>query len=409
MTVESERAADARSALARCISVPEPEFADDYWGKQPLLSRAAGDFSDLFSLDAVDELVANRAIRTPFVRMANEGTLLANSRYTGSAGFGAEVGDQLDSDKVLAEFAGGATLVLQGLHRTWAPLREFTRRLIDELGHPAQVNAYVTPASSRGFDPHYDVHDGFLIQIHGQKHWVIHPPVHQDPLRDQPWSDHADAVAAQAAGEPAIDATFSPGDVLYLPRGWIHSATALGGTSIHLTIGVEAFTQWDVVQQLVKSLADDPALRSSLPVRSVGRDPEAFTAFVMQASELMRERLLSRENDEAITEHLAAALRRSTRPEPLRPISTVDELDAITGDSTVRWRAGMASRVDSTRDVVKIVLDSKTVTLPGEARSAIEALADGHPVAAGSLVDLDTASSLVVARRLVREGILVLR
>ena len=112
VTIDSERAADARSALARCIGVPEPEFADDYWGKQPLLTRAADDFSDLFSLDAVDELVANRAIRTPFVRMANEGTLLANSRYTGSAGFGAEVGDQLDSDKVLAEFAGGATLVL---------------------------------------------------------------------------------------------------------------------------------------------------------------------------------------------------------------------------------------------------------------------------------------------------------
>ena len=267
----------------------------------------------------------------------------------------------------------------------------------------------MTPASSRGFNPHYDVHDVIVIQIHGQKHWMIHPPVHEDPLRDQPWSDHADAVAAQAAGEPAIDATFSPGDVLYLPRGWIHSATALGGTSIHLTIGVEAFTQWDVVQQLVKSLADDPALRASLPVRSVGGDREAFGALVIHASELMRESLLSRENDETITENLAAALRRSTRPEPLHPISTVEQWGAMTADSLVRWRAGVATRVDATRDVVKIVLDTKTVTLPWEARAAIEALADGHPVAAGSLVDLDAASSLVVARRLVREGILVLR
>jgi hypothetical protein len=32
-------------------------------------------------------------------------------------------------------------------------LQAFTRRLAAELGHPAQINAYMTPASSRGFDP----------------------------------------------------------------------------------------------------------------------------------------------------------------------------------------------------------------------------------------------------------------
>ena len=198
MTIDTEGGPDARAALPRLITVAPAEFATDYWGRRPLLSRAGdlgAEFSDLFSLAAVDELVAHRAVRTPFVRMANEGELLPAGRYTSPSGFGAEVGDQLDPDKVLAEFAGGATLVLQGLHRTWAPLREFTRTLIEELGHPAQVNAYVTPASSRGFDPHYDVHDVFVIQIHGQKHWVIHEPVYEAPLADQPWSDHSDAVA----------------------------------------------------------------------------------------------------------------------------------------------------------------------------------------------------------------------
>ena len=83
---------------------------------------------------------------------------------------------------MLAEFAAGATIVLQGLHRMWPPLVDFTRQLVEELGHPAQVNAYVTPPSSQGFSPHYDTHDVFVLQVSGEKRWVIHAPVHSDPL-----------------------------------------------------------------------------------------------------------------------------------------------------------------------------------------------------------------------------------
>jgi len=33
----------------------------------------------------------------------------------------------VDSARVLAEFAGGATIVLQGLHRLWPPVIDFVR------------------------------------------------------------------------------------------------------------------------------------------------------------------------------------------------------------------------------------------------------------------------------------------
>src|SRR3712207_9221429 len=64
---------------------------------------------------------------------------------------GAEVADQVSSDAVLRLFADGSTVVLQGLHRLWPPLIEFADQLAADLGHPTQVNAYVTPPSSRGF------------------------------------------------------------------------------------------------------------------------------------------------------------------------------------------------------------------------------------------------------------------
>jgi hypothetical protein len=47
------------------------------------------------------------------------------------------------------------------------------------------------------------------------------------------------------------------------------------------------------------------------------------------------------------------------------------------------------------------------VALPREAAEAVQALLAGTSLAANALPGLDSASSLVVARRLVREGILV--
>jgi hypothetical protein len=414
----TERGSDVRPALSRCIAIPARDFADDYWAKRPLLTTAAElgrDFSDLLGRDDVDELVSSRALRTPFVRMAKEGDVLAPARYTAPGGFGAEVADQVSSEKVLAEFAGGATLVLQGLHCTWTPIAEFARDLAAELGHPCQVNAYITPASSRGFDPHYDVHDVFVLQIYGQKHWTIHEPVHPDPLRDQPWTDHREAVAARASGTPAIDATFEPGDVLYLPRGWIHSATALGGISIHLTVGVAAYTRADIVREAVAFAAESAALRSSLPL---GFDPDDTDALrpIVEATiadlvAALGRQTASAEATQAVSARLSVKRRSDTPPAPVRPLATVEAAEALDASTAsgfrVALRPGLAPRVARTEETVALALPNKTVTLPSAAGPAVERILSGRPVAVADLPDLDRDSAVVVARRLLREGIVV--
>jgi ribosomal protein L16 Arg81 hydroxylase len=429
VTNDLERGPVTRSALSRCISIEPSTFDSEYWGQKPILARASElpeGFGDLFDESAVDELVGERGLRTPFIRMAHEGSVLTPSSFTAPGGFGAEVGDQVSSEKVLAEFAAGATIVLQGLHRVWPPLIDFTRRLVDDLGHPTQVNAYITPASSRGFDPHYDVHDVFVLQIAGEKHWRIHAPVHPDPLRDQPWSDHRAAVAEAATHEPVIDAVFSPGDALYLPRGWIHSAEALGGTSVHLTIGVAAYTRADVVKALLGSLGDVAALRTSLPSGLDLSDPEALRpvvdetlAALQTAFAAMAAPDASLTSDAAVTvsTNLASRFASDTRPEPVSPLATIDFIAGLDEHSSVRWRGSLhasitthASTDTSTSGdpaTVRIRTPSKTVSLPAEAAPALHRLHEGGAVTLAELPGLDPASAIVVVRRLLREGILV--
>ena len=128
---------DRYSMLSRCVATDPETFASQYWGRKPLLSRAEAlprDFSDLLSAETVDELIAERGMRAPFIRLAREGSVLAKDCYLGPAGFGAEMPDQVDSAKLLDQFASGATIVLQGLHRLWPPLIDLVRQAVDESG-----------------------------------------------------------------------------------------------------------------------------------------------------------------------------------------------------------------------------------------------------------------------------------
>src|SRR6266700_637315 len=85
------------SALSRCIAIPAERFADEHWGRLPLLTsrgELAAGFDDLLDASAVDELVSRRGLRTPFLRMAKDGDLVAPKRYTRGGGAGAGAPDQ---------------------------------------------------------------------------------------------------------------------------------------------------------------------------------------------------------------------------------------------------------------------------------------------------------------------------
>ncbi|MFN2561529.1 MAG: cupin domain-containing protein [Jatrophihabitans sp.] len=397
------------SALARCIACATDLFAREHWGRAPLLTRTAelgATFTDLLSAEAVDELVSNRGLRTPFLRMAKDGSVLPAARFTRGGGAGASIGDQVADDKVLAAIGDGATLVLQALHRSWPPLVDFGSRLAAELGHPVQINAYITPPQNQGFAPHYDVHDVFVLHIAGRKQWTIHEPVVDAPLDNQQWEQFRGQVAARAAEPPLIDTVLEPGDALYLPRGTIHSAAAQGETSIHLTIGVHAVSRYQLVRHLLDLAQDDAALRTSLPMGVDLSDPTVLASELAGTVAALHERLDAVPVAD-VARRLGVDLMRRTRPAPIGPLAQLAAADALTSDTTVRLRSGLRVRLDGGADEVRLVLLDRTITLPGSAADAVKVVLAGAPVRAADLPGLDAAAQLTVTRRLLREGVLV--
>jgi lysine-specific demethylase/histidyl-hydroxylase NO66 len=400
------------SALSRVTAVEPAKFAAAHWGRAPLLSRAGelagpAGFTDLLSPDAVDELLSRRGLRTPFLRVAQNGTVLPASRFTGGGGAGAEIGDQVIDDQVMRLYGGGATLVLQGLHRIWPPLIDFARRLGTELRRPLQVNAYLTPPGSQGFSTHYDTHDVFVLQVDGTKRWRVHEPVLADPLEKQAWGGRAEEVSATAQGEPALDVVLSPGDALYLPRGWLHSAEALGSRSLHLTFGVRALTRYALVEELLGLAMDDSRLRGTLPYGVDVSDPEAIEPELTETIEALRD-WLGTVSPAEVADRLLIRDWPSARPAPISPLAQLDFAAGLGPDDVITAREGLRWRLcEDGPDRIVLRLVGRTLSFPAYCEPALRLALDGEPCRVGDLPFEDDADRLVLARRLLNESLVV--
>ncbi|MFL6127793.1 MAG: cupin domain-containing protein [Mycobacteriales bacterium] len=350
--------------------------------------------------------MSRRGLRTPFLRVAKDGKVVEAARFTRSGGAGAEIADQVADDRLAELFLDGSTLVLQGLHRTWPPLVDLGGRLAAELGHPVQVNAYVTPPQNKGFGAHFDVHDVFVLQVAGEKRWTVHEPVHPAPLREQEWTRYRAAVQQRAAGEPAIDTVLRPGDALYLPRGWLHSAEALGDVAVHLTVGIHSVTRYALVEALAALAAEEPGLRASLPLGVDVADPDQLGPDLAATVDVLVG-WLGKADPAAVAAWLRRRVWTATRSEPVGPLAQAAAARAVTDGTIVRVRGGLKHRVLPGGDGVVLELADRTVRLPAAVEAALRALLSGQPLAAGALPGLDAADSRTLVARLLRESVLV--
>ena len=390
-------------ALARLVADPDAFAAA--WGRRPLLATAGElprSFDDLLDLDGVDELLSRRGLRTPFLRMAKDGVVVDSARYTRPGGVGAAIGDQVDDTAVTRLFADGTTIVLQALHRLWAPIIEFAGALTSELGHPVQVNAYVTPPSSRGFAAHYDIHDVFVLQLAGEKRWIVHEPVHEWPLRSQPWTQRRRQVERAVAETPAtIDTVLRRGDVLYLPRGFLHSAEALGDVSAHLTVGIHVVTRQALVEALLPEAEDELELRRALPVGLDLTSADALADELVATVEALAARLQSVDADSAAA-RLAATLATATKPSPIAPLEQAAAAERLSPTTQVRLRPGLRVSLEET----SIHLPGETLEVEASQSDALAVLLDGEPWRLDSLPGEPQSVADLVRRLLVR-GVVV--
>jgi bifunctional lysine-specific demethylase and histidyl-hydroxylase NO66 len=377
-----------KEALARLVGDPDA-FLGERFGQRPqhVPAADAGGFADLLSLDDVDHVVAATGLRAPAFRLVRDGATLPMSRVTRNARIGSRpVTDLVDVGAVLREFAAGATIVLQGLHRSWAPVAVFCRSLEQRLTHRVQANAYLTPPVAQGLHLHGDPHDVFAVQTHGVKRWVVDPP-----------------------GEERWELELRPGDVLYLPAGTRHAAQTVADPSLHVTIGVRTTTWRDLARRAVAEVLADPTLDGSLPA-GWADDPTLVADALRSRIEVATHRLAD-PTVAADAADAAATAFWGQRPPNLRGgLSDLLSVPGLDDTSELRVRPDSSIRLMTDGDRLCVLLGDRRLSLPATAEPTVRRMLQLGSFTPEHLDDLiDGPSRLVLCRRLVREGLLTLR
>jgi bifunctional lysine-specific demethylase and histidyl-hydroxylase NO66 len=356
----------------------------------------------VLTLPDVDRILTERGLRAPAIRLVRDGSTIAPAAYTKTLRLQSRpVSDFIDAGRVYALFGEGATIVLQALHRYWEPLAHFCRELELELTHPVQANVYVTPPRARGLDVHYDTHDVFVLQVSGTKLWKVYGAAVDLPLAHQRREG-----AILDPGEPQLDIELHPGDCLYIPRGFLHAAETARSESTHMTVGILTYRWMDVISSVMRKAGDELFLRAALrpgfahdEVRFAGEIAETIAGFARWLEQL--------ETDD-IARSFSERFWANRAPQLTGQLQQVLSLDSLGEDSIVQRRVGATCYLKSLDDEIVIVLGDRKVHVPEWLRPALDHILDGRqPFKVAELASyLDPQGSIVLVRRLIREGLL---
>lgn len=389
-----------RFPVLASLLAPHPlqHFLDRHWEREflhvkgdPGAPRAA-----LLSLDAVDALITGRANRHPDISLVNARDPIEADDYSDEQGL-------IDPVAVAKLYGEGATIIVNNLDQLVPAVRATLSRLEAELGVHAQANLYLTPGGAQGFACHFDSHDVILVQLVGQKQWRLYDSPKGLPLRGERFDP-----TATKPGERTADLRLERGDALYIPRGLMHDADAVGdGPSMHLTIGLHAFRWSEVLLEALAAQAiADPELRTGLPLGALtaGADPDALRdamrARVDRALEGLRwDRVRDRmrgQFEREHKEHLAGLLTDAVAP--------------ITAETVFARRPGATVAVTADGDAVVLDVNGRSTRWPGAVAPMLRdaVTRDGGFRLADLSDDLDDKGKRTMVKRLLAEAALAI-
>lgn len=219
-------------------------FLNKLFEKKSVLVRKSAEnyFDSLLSEKELDNLLCATLLNKQSIRIAKNGKIIPEDNYTDLV-----KGERfVSNEKILDHLADKHTIIVEGIHRYIHQINVLCKQLQEDFQSSVFINCYVTPASSSGFDIHYDPHCVFIVQIMGSKKWLIaERPSVTLPIEGVLTPEHNPGKTETL--------TLEKGDVLYLPRGMKHKAETQEEFSVHLTIGIYPV----MANEIYKSILDE--------------------------------------------------------------------------------------------------------------------------------------------------------
>lgn len=238
---------------------PVEEFMASFWEKKPFLVQRNDPsyYANLLSRELIDEMLRKHNIE--YTKNLDVTSYREGVRETHNPD-----GRALPPD-VWAFYEEGCSIrmlnpqtYLPGVYEMNVKLQEFFHCMTGS-------NFYLTPPNSQGFAPHYDDIEAFVLQIEGRKHWKLYSPRTASEVLARVSSPN---FSQEEIGNPIMEVTLEPGDLLYFPRGIIHQASTVPGNhSLHVTMSVYQKNCWADLMELFLPHALSQAAENHLELR----------------------------------------------------------------------------------------------------------------------------------------------
>ena len=390
---------DTKLDFAKIINpIALDNFFEEYWEEKPLyVPRKDPDYyQQLFAVDDVDLVLHYGRPSYPEIRVVANQQELLPAKYTSGE-------NSLNLNQLYKAYDEDHTIVINGLNKFWHPLAVFCQDLQNFLHHQAIANMYLSPPNSKGLHPHYDTHDVFVLQVEGSKNWEVHPAMQKTPLLNsfQP------VIPEQQLGKPLHSIRLEAGDLLYIPRGFVHHAATKESFSLHLTIGIYP-TQWiDLISNALIALSQqDERFRQALPVNYLnsGENYQTLKSGLEELTKILAEK---GDIDSAMT-MLSDRFIRDSTPVPDGHFSQINQVNNITSDTKVIKRANMPCRLIDRIVSVSLQFPGNSVNGPKSYELAMQYIANSSEAfTPKSLPDsLSEEKKITLIRRLLRGGLL---
>ena len=390
-------------AFAKLIHPMTPEeFFADYWEKKPLVvHRDDPDYyRDLLNFESVNHALTTLEHQSSELFMGNQAERVMPSQYTYETGL-------VDVSKLYALYADGASIGLNNLHDRVGALGNLCRSMEAELSIRFQTNTYLTPADAQCFPPHYDTHCVFALQCEGSKTWRLYDRPVELPFHTQDFDPERDPI-----GEKSQEFVLSAGDFCYVPRGQGHDADTQGidGPSLHVTLGVLQKNWSDLLLEAMAQVSvEDPMLRQGLPISFARPDFDRTDARALY--EKMVARVMEKMNfDKALDFFVddVVVTRHPLLPGQFEQVSMLADLKTV--DRRAGRRPNLLFRIEEKDEKITLFVYGRQITMPDHAAEPMRYALENDDYTIASLPgDLDDPGKLVLIRRLIREGLVMLK
>ena len=375
--------------------LPSAEFERDYYEQRLFHIRreASPYYAELLSVTDLDIVLGTHSAGYPDISLVRGDGDVATGEYTNDAG-------RIQPLEVARRFDDGATVIFRQLHKRVPALARLCVALGRRFSSRVQTNVYLTPPDAQGFAPHWDTHDVFVLQISGAKRWSIYDTQVRLPLRGQRFKP------GTPPGKVSDEFELGPGSAVYLPRGLMHAARSTGQASLHITLGLTAFTWAEfLVESVTAAALEEESLRRNLP-RGFAR--EGFP--VAERERLFGEKLAfvqSRFDPQVVWRRFTDEVLATDVPLFTDLFSARLREDPLTPRSRVGRRAGLLTEAVTEGETCLLRFCGRELRLPAGVWPALQFAMTADEFAVQDLPDcLDAEGKLTLVTRLVREGVL---